>query len=137
MEPSLSAGGNIVDYHGCEFFPERWFDIVFVLRCDNSILYDRLTSRWICFTWSHIGLCPSIAGCSPPLVSSIVFCLLLSCSWWFPPSLLRRLAIFCLVVLLICYLSLVATLCSFLSTDSPSFLLYVQPISTFVSVCIL
>lgn len=42
MEDIMSAGGNIVDYHGCDFFPERWFDIVFVLRTDNTILYDRL-----------------------------------------------------------------------------------------------
>ena len=69
--------------------------------------------------------------------SSIAFCLLLSCSRWFPPSLLCRLAIFCMVVLLISSLSLVATLCSVWSTYCPLVLLYVQPISTFVSVCIL
>jgi len=45
LEEVMSAGGNIVDYHSCEFFPERWFDIVFVLRTDNTTLYDRLTSR--------------------------------------------------------------------------------------------
>ncbi|XP_043279688.1 adenylate kinase isoenzyme 6 [Venturia canescens] len=45
MENYMSEGGNVVDYHGADFFPERWFDIVFVLRCDNTILYDRLTSR--------------------------------------------------------------------------------------------
>ena len=38
-------GGNLVDYHGCDFFPERWFDIVFVLRCDNTLLYTRLEKR--------------------------------------------------------------------------------------------
>ncbi|CAD6192205.1 unnamed protein product [Caenorhabditis auriculariae] len=38
-------GGVVVDYHGCDFFPERWFDIVAVLRCDNGILYDRLAAR--------------------------------------------------------------------------------------------
>ena len=26
-------------------FPERWFDLVLVLRCNNTILYDRLQSR--------------------------------------------------------------------------------------------
>ncbi|KAH1191736.1 Adenylate kinase isoenzyme 6 [Glycine max] len=31
-------GGNIVDYHGCDFFPERWFDSVVVLQTDNTIL---------------------------------------------------------------------------------------------------
>ncbi|KXJ10901.1 adenylate kinase isoenzyme 6 [Exaiptasia diaphana] len=45
MEDIMSDGGNIVDYHGCEFFPERWFDIVFVLRTDNTVLYDRLQQR--------------------------------------------------------------------------------------------
>lgn len=41
----MSAGGNIVEYHGCEFFPERWFNAVFVVRCGNTILYDRLEKR--------------------------------------------------------------------------------------------
>lgn len=41
----MSKGGNIVDYHSAELFPERWFDIVFVLRTSNKILYDRLTAR--------------------------------------------------------------------------------------------
>ena len=68
---------------------------------------------------------------------SIVLCMLLSCSRCFPPFLLCRLAIFCLVVLLISSLSLVATLCSVWYTCCPSFLLYDRPISTFVSVCIL
>ncbi|XP_012256167.1 adenylate kinase isoenzyme 6 isoform X2 [Athalia rosae] len=45
MESSMQQGGKIVDYHGAEFFPERWFDIVFVLRADNTILYDRLAAR--------------------------------------------------------------------------------------------
>ena len=37
---------------------------------------------------SSSRLCPSTAGCSPPSMSSIVVCLLLSWSRWFPPSLL-------------------------------------------------
>ncbi|XP_063980372.1 adenylate kinase isoenzyme 6 [Diachasmimorpha longicaudata] len=45
METYMGKGGNIVDYHGTDFFPERWFDIVFVLRTNNTILYDRLTER--------------------------------------------------------------------------------------------
>ncbi|XP_053156652.1 adenylate kinase isoenzyme 6 isoform X3 [Hemicordylus capensis] len=45
LEDKMSDGGVIVDYHSCEFFPERWFNIVFVLRTDNSVLYDRLESR--------------------------------------------------------------------------------------------
>ncbi|XP_078041590.1 adenylate kinase isoenzyme 6 isoform X2 [Augochlora pura] len=45
MEEFMCKGGKIVDYHGADFFPERWFDIVFVLRTDNTILYDRLKER--------------------------------------------------------------------------------------------
>ena len=38
--------GVIVDYHSCDFFPERWFDLVIVLRCTSTqILYDRLEAR--------------------------------------------------------------------------------------------
>ncbi|XP_072749689.1 adenylate kinase isoenzyme 6 [Anoplolepis gracilipes] len=48
MESLMNEGGKIVDYHGAEFFPERWFDIVFVLRTDNTILYDRLKERGYC-----------------------------------------------------------------------------------------
>ena len=43
----MREGGVIVDYHGCDFFPEHWFHIVFVLRTDNSFLYDRLESRYV------------------------------------------------------------------------------------------
>eukprot|EP01111_Echinosteliopsis_oligospora_P019266 TRINITY_DN9234_c0_g1_i1.p1 TRINITY_DN9234_c0_g1~~TRINITY_DN9234_c0_g1_i1.p1 ORF type:complete len:171 (+),score=38.67 TRINITY_DN9234_c0_g1_i1:333-845(+) len=45
LENMLTDGGVIVDYHGCDFFPERWFDLVVVLRTDNSVLYRRLESR--------------------------------------------------------------------------------------------
>ncbi|KAG9453746.1 hypothetical protein H6P81_006650 [Aristolochia fimbriata] len=45
LEEMMEVGGNIVDYHGCDFFPERWFDCVVVLQTDNSVLYDRLSSR--------------------------------------------------------------------------------------------
>jgi broad-specificity NMP kinase len=37
--------GNIIDYHGSDFFPERYFDLVVVLRCDTDLLYKRLKKR--------------------------------------------------------------------------------------------
>ena len=40
-----SAGGVVVDYHGADLFPERWFDLVVVLRTDNDVLYPRLEGR--------------------------------------------------------------------------------------------
>ncbi|KAK8381129.1 hypothetical protein O3P69_008179 [Scylla paramamosain] len=44
LEDKIAEGGNIIDYHGCDFFPERFFDIVFVLRTNNTLLYDRLAA---------------------------------------------------------------------------------------------
>ncbi|USP75824.1 uncharacterized protein yc1106_03098 [Curvularia clavata] len=43
--PLHSTGGYILDWHACDLFPERWIDLVIVLRCESSILYDRLTAR--------------------------------------------------------------------------------------------
>ena len=45
MEPKLGTGGFVVDYHACELFPERWFDLVLVLRAGTQTLYDRLSAR--------------------------------------------------------------------------------------------
>jgi adenylate kinase len=45
LEDELEPGGRIVDYHSAELFPERWFDLVLVLRVDNSVLYSRLERR--------------------------------------------------------------------------------------------
>ncbi|KAG8598464.1 hypothetical protein GDO81_002621 [Engystomops pustulosus] len=45
LEDRISEGGLIIDYHGCDFFPERWFHIVFVLRTENGFLYNRLENR--------------------------------------------------------------------------------------------
>ena len=45
MEPMMESGGAVVDHHGCDLFPERWFQLVLVLRSDNTILYDRLAQR--------------------------------------------------------------------------------------------
>jgi len=45
LEDTMSSGGNVVEYHSSDFFPERWFDIVFVLRTDNTLLHSRLTER--------------------------------------------------------------------------------------------
>lgn len=39
-----AAGGFVLDWHVCDIFPERWVDLVVVLRCpDTSVFYARLT----------------------------------------------------------------------------------------------
>ncbi|KAJ3168268.1 hypothetical protein HDU88_001708 [Geranomyces variabilis] len=45
LEPLMQQGGQIVDHHGCDFFPQRWFDLVVVLRANNEVLYPRLEKR--------------------------------------------------------------------------------------------
>jgi adenylate kinase len=37
--------GIVADYHSCELFPERWFDLILVLRAKTDVLFDRLTER--------------------------------------------------------------------------------------------
>jgi len=39
--------GFVVDYHGSDFFPQAWFDLVVVLRCDNGTLHERLERRFV------------------------------------------------------------------------------------------
>ncbi|KAJ8597015.1 P-loop containing nucleoside triphosphate hydrolase protein [Rhizopogon salebrosus TDB-379] len=45
LEPLASAGGIILDWHTCEIFPERWADLVIVLCCNHTMLWDRLEKR--------------------------------------------------------------------------------------------
>jgi adenylate kinase len=44
-DDETKRNGLVVDYHICEIFPERWFDLVLVLRCQTEVLFDRLTNR--------------------------------------------------------------------------------------------
>jgi adenylate kinase len=55
LEPIMATGGIVLDFHTIDFFPERWVDVVVVLRTDNDILYPRLEAR--CAT--SIVLCNS------------------------------------------------------------------------------
>ncbi|KAJ2964205.1 hypothetical protein NQZ79_g756 [Umbelopsis isabellina] len=45
LEDTMSEGGKIVDFHSCGIFPERWFDLVLVLRADTNVLYPRMEKR--------------------------------------------------------------------------------------------
>ena len=46
LEEHLARGGCIVDTHSMiDYFPQRWFQLVIVLRTDNTILFDRLKRR--------------------------------------------------------------------------------------------
>lgn len=50
MFPSLDEGregkgGVILDWHTCDLFPERWIDLVVVLRCEHGVLWERLEAR--------------------------------------------------------------------------------------------
>ncbi|KAF8921355.1 P-loop containing nucleoside triphosphate hydrolase protein [Mucidula mucida] len=45
LEPIVAEGGIVLDWHTCEAFPERWADLVVVLRCDHTKLWERLEKR--------------------------------------------------------------------------------------------
>ena len=45
LEPLMIEGGYVIDFHSVYFFPEDLVNLVVLLRCDNTILYDRLKSR--------------------------------------------------------------------------------------------
>lgn len=45
LEPLAAPGGLVLDWHTCDAFPERWVDLVIVLQCDHTQLWDRLEKR--------------------------------------------------------------------------------------------
>ena len=45
LEPLMQEGGVILEFHSVDFFPERWFQLIVCLRCNNTLLYDRLQER--------------------------------------------------------------------------------------------
>ncbi len=45
LESMMQSGGLILEFHSCSFFPERWFNLIVLLRCDNTKLFDRLKAR--------------------------------------------------------------------------------------------
>jgi adenylate kinase len=45
LEPILKNGRVVVDFHSSYLFPEDLIDLVILLRCNNTILYDRLKER--------------------------------------------------------------------------------------------
>ncbi|KAJ3760411.1 P-loop containing nucleoside triphosphate hydrolase protein [Lentinula raphanica] len=54
LEPIIAEGGVILDWHTCEIFPERWPDLVVVLRCEHSQLWDRLEKRPVSYPLKKI-----------------------------------------------------------------------------------
>ena len=56
LEPLASAGGVILDWHTCEIFPERWADLVVVLRCDHTKLWERLEKRCVYYGYEMMTL---------------------------------------------------------------------------------
>lgn len=45
LEPLMQRGGVLLEFHSCDFFPERWFDLIVLLRASNTSLFDRLSAR--------------------------------------------------------------------------------------------
>ena len=45
LEPIIEEGGCLLDFHSAGFIPEDWIDLIVLLRCNNTELYDRLKER--------------------------------------------------------------------------------------------
>jgi len=45
LEPMIKEGGKILDFHSVDFIPDDLIHLVVLLRCNNTILYDRLKLR--------------------------------------------------------------------------------------------
>ena len=46
LEEIMKTGKVVLDTHALvDFFPERWFGLVVVLTCNNTVLFDRLRAR--------------------------------------------------------------------------------------------
>lgn len=45
IEADCLAGGCLIDWHECALFPKSWIDLVVVLRCDHTALWNRLEKR--------------------------------------------------------------------------------------------
>jgi adenylate kinase len=45
LEPIMAGGAILVDHHSSDWFPQRWFQAIVVLRTDTAVLYDRLEAR--------------------------------------------------------------------------------------------
>ena len=45
LEDTMAEGNILIEHHVTDIFPERWFDAVFVLRTDNTQIFDRLRTR--------------------------------------------------------------------------------------------
>ncbi|EKX38532.1 hypothetical protein GUITHDRAFT_43249, partial [Guillardia theta CCMP2712] len=45
LEPRVTLGGCLIEHHSSNWFPERFFDLVVVLTCENGMLYKRLKAR--------------------------------------------------------------------------------------------
>lgn len=45
MVNPVGTVGSILDHHSVDWFPERWVQLVVVLRASTEVLHDRLTAR--------------------------------------------------------------------------------------------
>ena len=45
LEEEQAKNNFLLEYHSSQLFPERWFDLIVVLRTNNTVLYDRLVNK--------------------------------------------------------------------------------------------
>lgn len=45
LEPLMTEGAILLEHHSCDWFPQRWIQMVVVTTATTEALYDRLTAR--------------------------------------------------------------------------------------------
>ncbi|CAG2103709.1 unnamed protein product [Medioppia subpectinata] len=45
LSPAIASGGYLVDHHSPSLIAKELIDVVFIMRCNNTLLYDRLKER--------------------------------------------------------------------------------------------
>lgn len=53
----VEGGGLLLDWHTNEVWPERWVDLVVVLRTDHSLLWKRLEKRYVLLLFAYADAC--------------------------------------------------------------------------------
>lgn len=73
LENEVPIGGCVLVYHSASLFPERWIDGVFIIRTDNSVLYERLSARGYSGLYSFNSVIHSLILLSFVLFNHFIF----------------------------------------------------------------
>ena len=45
LEPRMASGGVVLEHHSSDWFPQRWIQLVVIVKAKTETLYDRMMER--------------------------------------------------------------------------------------------